>query len=118
MTGITADAFVALYHSFRIVHHVPGRLRVRLGKGTLPQLRGVSVGTFRQFIESIDGVIRFRISPATLSAVVEYDRELLSPSLWESLICGPDEEARLAFARLTGSIHKAEDNGSDRSFHG
>ena len=100
MSAITADALAAFHHAFRIVHHVPGRLRVRLAARALPKSQGVSVVAFRRFVEDVDGVTRCRISPATLSAIIEYDHHQLSPGLWDRLIGGTEPEARLAFASL------------------
>jgi hypothetical protein len=105
LNAITSDTIVGLSKSLQIVHHVPGRLRVRfVGKG-LPTSGGASLQDFRTFIENIRGVERLRISPATLSAIVEYDGRVLSSSVWDDLINGPEQATRLAFEALTVPSH-------------
>jgi len=98
---ITADSFIAARASLHIVHHVPGRLRLRISPAALQRSHTHSIGSIRQFIEGLDGVQRLRLSPATLSAIVEYDDRVVAPDLWDSLIKGPEHGARDAFAALT-----------------
>ena len=97
---MTADDLMPVRDFLRIVHHVPGRLRVRLSKNALRAKVDMSLGDFLRFVEDACGA-RVSISKPTLSAVVEYDPERLSPSLWDSLIDGPEEAARSAFVALT-----------------
>ena len=87
----------------RIVHHVPGRLRLRIAAAALYRARHLTLEGLRRLIEGIEGVEHLRLSPATLSAVVEYDQHVLSPSVWEALIEGPEPAARLMFEALTRS---------------
>ena len=98
---ISPDAIVGLRKLLRIVHHVPGRLRVRFVGGGVPASHVGSLQDFRQFVENLPGVERLRISPATVSAVVEYDQRVLPPSEWDNLIGGPEQAARQAFKALT-----------------
>lgn len=104
-TEFSADKIISLRRLLRVVHHVPGRLRVRLVGGGVPSSHvgslGGSLGDFRRFVEGIPGVERLRISPATFSAVVEYDQSVLPPSAWDSLMTGPEQAARQAFKTLT-----------------
>lgn len=98
--SITADDLIPMRSFLRIVHHVPGRLRVRLSRNALNAKSDVSLGDFLRFVE-VACDARVSISKATLSAVVEYDPERLSPGLWDSLIDGPEPAARSAFQELT-----------------
>lgn len=108
MTPITVHSLATLRGFVRIVHHVPGRLRVRLAPAALQRRAdGVSVEELCRRIESIEGVRRLRISPTTLSAVVEYDSDVLRPRLWDSLIDGPEDALRLALEALTTSTRTA-----------
>lgn len=99
----SADKIVSLRRLLRVVHHVPGRLRVRFVGAGGPALHVGSLRDFRRFVEDIPGVERLRISPATLSAVVEYDQSALPPGEWDTLINGPEQAARQAFDRLTAA---------------
>ncbi len=84
-----------------VVHHVPGRLRVRVSRRALSRSDGMTAGAFRRAIEAVAGVEGLRMSPATLSAVVEYDPDRLVPELWDLLLGGPDDGALAAFEQLT-----------------
>ena len=97
---ISADALMALRSHLKIVHHIPGRLRVRVSKAALKVKRGFSLGGFRRFIEDL-GDVRLSISAPTLSAVLEYDPKQMPPGLWDNLIDGSEDNARSAFASLT-----------------
>ena len=103
LTAITADDVIRLRGHIHIVHHVRGRLRVRLSTKVLGRSQGNQVEQFRRFVESLKGVRRLRMSALTGSAIVDYDQNDLSPQLWESLIEGPDEAVRCAFAALMRS---------------
>lgn len=91
---------MALRRHLNIIHHVPGRLRVRLSMQALPGVQAATVNGFKSAIEAIDGVRKLRISAPTLSAIIEYDRADLQPHLWDQLIEGPDELAQQTFAAL------------------
>lgn len=100
-TAVTADDVIRLRGRLQIVHHVRGRLRVRFSRRVLESSQSSQVEGLRRFIESLEGVRRFRISALTGSAIVDYDQNDLSPELWESLIEGPDEAVRRAFSAIT-----------------
>ena len=107
MTAITSDTLLTLRHSLRIVHHVPGRLRVRLSGEALKRTHKLSLSEFRRLIEGIKGVQHLRLSPATLSAVIGYDADLLAPSMWDDLIDGPEHAARQTFEALITAAQAA-----------
>ena len=96
LASLTADDLMPMRECLKIVHHVPGRLRVRLTKTALKAKSNLSLGEFLYFVE-VAGNARVTISKPTLSAVVEYDPARRPPGLWDSLIDGPEEAARSAF---------------------
>ena len=99
-TTITANDLMPLRECLRIVHHVPGRLRVRLTRIALRANSDFSLAEFVRFVE-VTCDARVAISAAALSAVLEYDPERLPPRLWDDLIDGPEAAARSAFETLT-----------------
>lgn len=109
MTTIALHTLLTLRPSLRIVHHVPGRLRVRLSVDALKRAAKLSLSEFRLLIEGLNGVQRLRLSSATLSAVIEYDAGVLAPALWDILIDGPEHTAKLAFEALTTSAYAAQE---------
>lgn len=98
---VSVEEILRLRPYLRIVHHVHGRIRVRLSAAALGTAHRGHLAAFRRFIENLDGVRHLRLSEATLSAVVDYDRRGLPPELWDRLIDGPDEAVRSAFEALT-----------------
>ena len=92
---------MSLRRHLRIVHHVPGRLRIRFSKDVIRTLLGDRVKDFTRLIESAPAVRHLRVSPVTLSAVIEYDHRRVPPTLWHSLIDGPEDACRSAFETLT-----------------
>ena len=102
-SAVSVEDILRLRPYLRIVHHVHGRIRVRLSAAALRAAHRGHLTAFRRFIESLDGVRTVRLSEATLSAVVDYDRCGVPPELWHVLIDGPDDAARRAFAALTSS---------------
>lgn len=108
-----ADQFIASRADLRIVHHVPGRLRVRISLEALKSPSSISVHALRNFVEGMAGVRSLRISGATLSAIIDYDPKSLSPCLWDHLFDGSDEVSRLAFVQLAKTVRAKEENSRD-----
>ena len=101
-TALT-DEILARRHNLAIVHHVPGRLRLRL------RAAAVADGTAAALVKALEaalsrlpGIRGVRLSPPTLSAVVEYDPARLPPEAWRRLLTGTDAEARAALSVLIG----------------
>lgn len=114
MHEVIKGDLLALSGLLHIVHHVPGRLRVRVAKEAFRRLPGLSLADIRMLVDKIEGVRTLRIVPATLSAVIEYDHQVISPSLWHDLIDGPEDSARQAYTALTGRIGPVQERGSNQ----
>lgn len=65
-----------------IVHHVPGRIRLKIRLSGLDVMEDMDV---QSMVESIPGVLNTRINSMARSVIVEYDRSRLPYDLWESL---------------------------------
>ena len=66
-----------------IVHHIPGRIRLRVTPSGVALACGVNLN---QLIDCIPGVLGIRVNALVGSIVIEYDPDRLSPDLWESLV--------------------------------
>lgn len=81
----------------RIIHHIPGRIRIRIGSNAaalLPKEGLDSLGA----VSRLPGIENIRVKPMIGSILVEYDREVFEPGLWERIIgrnCGDNERKRL-----------------------
>lgn len=94
---------LSLRSHLQVVHHVPGRLRLRFNR---PAGRAaIDIAGLKAFLEdvrAVPAIISVRLSPATLSAIIEYDPKVLRPPFWSTLLSGPDDEAHAALSALTG----------------
>ncbi|MEN6441656.1 MAG: hypothetical protein ABFD97_24105 [Syntrophobacter sp.] len=63
-----------------IVHHIPGRIRLRVLPSGAWIARGIDLDELKRHVPGIMGV---RVNILVGSVVVEYDRNELAPGLWE-----------------------------------
>lgn len=95
-----AGNLVLLARHVQIVHHIPGRIRLRL----LPSIAKVADKIEPdRLMKSVPGIIDARFRMAVGSIVIEYDSNRLPPDLWEQMVKrnnGPEAaseiEARIA----------------------
>ncbi len=104
---------LTLRRDLRIVHHVPGRLRVKLGAAALRKARGYKWPDYRQALDELAGMCKLRLSPESLSAIVEYDCHRLPQNMWTALIEGSDDDAMDAFNRLAVHVRTTEEHDDD-----
>ncbi len=86
----------------KIVHHVPGRVRLRGGPALYEQASALNGKDLQAVLESVDGIRDIRINPTAASLVIQYDPDCFPTDLWERLIAGSDEEATRLFERVIG----------------
>ncbi len=80
--------FLHLRRYVTIAHHVPGRIRLKLGLEAVSRLPKVDPAPFTQLFDRIRGIKLTRINKAALSVVVEYDSHIIAPSVWPRLLEG------------------------------
>lgn len=90
-----------------IAHHVPGRIRLRLGPALADwaECRGLQGAGPQAWLDALGlgpriGVTGARLNAAAASLVVEYDPNRLDPAWWETLILGDDDEVVALFLDL------------------
>jgi hypothetical protein len=86
------DQLHALRRHVDIVHHIPGRVRLRLGLPLLGRLEQLDTGVFQRVLASLDGIRDVRVNAAALSVVVQYDPAQMPPTLWQILTEGEDAQ--------------------------
>lgn len=70
-----------------VVHHVPGRLRLRLD----PRLRDhPAAREFGQWRGNGTGILATRVNPVARSLVVEYDPKRIDPTALEDFLASSD----------------------------
>lgn len=75
-----------LLSHLRIVHHVRGRLRVRLRAGVLGWLAQWPNAAPENWLARLPGVTALHLNKAAASLVIEYDAGRIPPQWWERLL--------------------------------
>ncbi len=68
-----------------IAHHVPGRIRVKASWSGAHKLGTVDEKEMTTIIDSIPGILDYRVNKKALSVIIEYDGHILPFSLWEQV---------------------------------
>ncbi len=94
----------------RIVHHVPGRLRLRFDPaGIAAALQGESgpgqpqwarLDRLKAALDGIAGLLDTEVNPMACSLIITYDPSHLAPALWNRLVAGSPAEAAAALDDL------------------
>ena len=87
------SALLGLRRHISIVHHLPGRIRLRLGPALWGKAAHVDRGRFQALVAQLEGIHDVRINMAVASVVIEYDPGQVLPDNWETLVRGDAEAA-------------------------
>jgi hypothetical protein len=80
-SNIIADLLLLAPHT-EIVHHIPGRIRLRLKRSGIDVIARINV---ENLMQNIPGILKLKVNPVVGSLTLEYDEKRLSYSLWEKL---------------------------------
>lgn len=86
--------------NLRMVHHVRGRLRVRLLPGAMVFLPAREIQAAEQWLARIPGVVDFRLNPGAASLVIQYDASRIQPQWWERLLRASESALPALFAEV------------------
>lgn len=89
------ELLLAMRRHLQIVHHIPGRLRLRATAGLLDLARawrGERIG-LDEAVGVIDGIRSARVNAVAATAVIEYDPRCVPQEAWHLLLHGDDHEA-------------------------
>jgi len=81
-----------------IVHHIPGRIRLRLSPELFVKAGKIDLSAF----QNLDGIKEIQVNPLALSAVITYDPDKLPPRLWEAFIKDEGSAAQVINQLLSG----------------
>lgn len=98
MTTIKLEPFLAMRRHLEIVHHVPGRIRVRVTTNLFNDVAKVDSAVLDRVLGAIDGIEDVRVNRLAGSAVISYDTRKIQSSWWATLLTG-DEDDALALLR-------------------
>lgn len=104
MTGaisrVHADGLLAARHYCRIVHHLPGRIRLRVDPVGFKKAQAAQTEPLDTVLGRVSGIQRTEINPVAGSVVIHYDPAKLPPVLWDDLLAGTGAAARSALDAL------------------
>jgi hypothetical protein len=84
-----------------VVHHVPGRLRLRLD----PQIRNhPAAGEVASWSGSGAGILATRLNPMARSLIVEYDPKRIDADELEDFLAGTDAARVQALAKTLAKV--------------
>ena len=97
---IDLKPFLTLRRHLKIVHHIPGRLRVRIGIQLFKDVGSVNKELFDRILDAIDGVDKVRLNAAAGSVIITYVPTRIDPNWWHILVTGDDDQALALLHRL------------------
>lgn len=117
MSASVIDGLQAARRHLNLVHHVPGRLRLRIGAGIFATLGGDRREALGEALQAVDGIDRVEVNARAASVTVHYDPRRLSPGAWETLLEGSDEEALALLKGLVPTLidQHQPDEGANRN---
>lgn len=80
----------------QIAHHIPGRIRFKLGAIELDEAGRAAVESARQFqgaLDAMPGVKDIRLNLLARSCTVEYDPGVIPQQAWPDLLAGKNSHA-------------------------
>lgn len=91
------DRLIDLAAQTGIVHHIPGRIRLKVKLSGLLLAQGLDAA---DLMKCFNGILDARANAASRSIVIGYDERVIAPELWERLVNGKKDP------QLTGSVRE------------
>jgi hypothetical protein len=79
------DRLIHLAAKTGIVHHIPGRIRLKVKLSGLLLAQDLDS---EELMKSFEGIMEARVNAAARSIVIRYDERVIAPDLWERLVNG------------------------------
>ncbi len=104
------ELFLKIGQTLSIVHYVPGRIRLRFSKDSIPLIKQFSeLDCFNnlsmaQFIDTLSGINDVKVNQITGSATIQYNTSVWTKAMWESFCAGRNEPELTS--NVTDAINK------------
>lgn len=85
---ITTEDIIKIAGYFTIIHHVDGRLRVRVNPKITNESTSISLKDIEDLPSKINGIKKIKINKIVASVTITYDATIFEPKVWEDLIEG------------------------------
>lgn len=92
-SGLDIRPLLDVRSQLEIVHHIPGRIRLRLSAGIWTQVKANSDGLIR-FLNNKYVIKDYRINPAAATLVIEYDQNRITPQDWDVMMSGGEHDVQ------------------------
>ena len=82
------DYLIPLLEETEIVHHIPGRIRLRFNQSILsklPKLNGIEK-EIQKIVNQIEAIKNIRLNLFAGSVVVQYDTDIFPPDFWQEVV--------------------------------
>ena len=83
---ISSEKIVEIVSYFKPIHHIPGRLRVRVNPEIKEFSKGIKVEDVESMVRNIRGIKGVKINKAIASITITYDPVIFPKQMWEDLI--------------------------------
>lgn len=108
-------ALLGLRRHLAILHHLPGRIRLRLGPALWGAAARIDRDIFQTLLDDLEGIRDVRVNLAVASVVIEYDPDRLPPAHWETLVQGDEPDAHDVLNRWLAQYGQPFCSTTDRS---
>lgn len=71
---------------FSKIHHIDGRLRVRVNPAIKDEIEGVSLKDIESISSKIAGIEQIKVNRVIASITIKYDSSIFSYQIWEDLL--------------------------------
>lgn len=89
---ITTQDIVKISSYFTVIHHTPGRLRTKIDKSIVNDIKNISLQDITTLPNQVDGLTSIKINKITATATILYDSSVFAPKIWNDLITGVNLE--------------------------
>jgi hypothetical protein len=100
---ITTEKILEISAYLSKIHHVKGRIRMRVHPKIKEQAQNISLSDIESLPQKIKGIKAIKINKAIGSITVTYDNAVFSYDLWEDLLAGKNTQA---IATIVNSLAK------------
>lgn len=88
--AITAEKLIECGRYFSLVHHIKGRVRLRVSPKIKEQDGDVTIEEIESLPQKINGIKSLKINKIVGSITIEYDPTIFPPHLWDNLVQGKE----------------------------
>lgn len=83
---ITIDKLIQISSYLTLVHHIKGRIRVRVSPKIKEQSSNITLEDIEDIPNKIEGIKKIKINKIVGSITIEYDNSIFPDKLWVDLI--------------------------------